>query len=234
MKKKTLVRGSKMKVSKDSLKKIELNELYNQVLPYLKETVALFNYIGITGVELKKEIMDIIELSKNEYDDEESYEDYLNLKMRELLPNFFSKNIKNNNSIIVVLNNYINDNFSSKQSYICAFSNLKKLSMLFSVYNFFPDKEVISYLLNNNGKFNNSMTLFYEKNKNKIISNSIDTIIDDSNFLLIVELYCEINKIKIKDESSMLTDTSSLSNDINLYLMDISKVKILSDDEEKK
>ena len=222
-----------MKFSKEHLKNIESNELYDFVLPFLNENITLFNYIGITGSELKKEILDIIDSTKDEYDDEEAYEDYLNFKIRELLPIYFSKNIKNNDSIITIINRYINDNFSSKQSYLSSFSNLKKLSLFFSIYNFFPDKEIISNLLNNNEKFINSITIFYEKNKNRIISNKLDEIIDDSNFLLLIELYCEINGIEINEESNELTDNSLIPNDVRLYLIDIGKLKRLSSDEEK-
>lgn len=88
-------------------------------------------------------------------------------------------------------------------------------------------------LLDKNKKNNILLESIYNKYKSQIVSGQIDKFFSDSKTITLMELYCDINNIEIKEQEDKNVENSYSSDGVKEYLNEIGRIPLLSFDEEK-
>ena len=134
-----------------------------------------------------------------------------------------------------LLSDYINKNFFDLNDYKDALKYFEILTTYLKKNNISCSFNEILELINNN-IFNNMVSLILEHYNNKIALNNLEKIFDNALIVSAIEAYCIINDIALEDTSDLDIDETSFikcSDDLKLYLIDISRIPLLSEDEEK-
>ena len=193
-----------MKIDKDSLSTMNYSDLYSIIAPSCEELIYYFRLFGISDEVFKNTLNTIIENSKKEYDTKQEYEEYVNGKIVESLNNFI-KDLPEE-KIVKSLLSYIGDAFSDKGK----LSDLNILGSFFDTIDYFPSKEVLKELFNNSPQLNKTITTYFKKNEEKIINGELDSIAESPILIALVEIYCELNGIEVKEKEEsydeMLSD----------------------------
>ena len=121
-----------------------------------------------------------------------------------------------------LINKYINKNLTNVSTYQDAQECFKKLEDFLKNNHFISNQDLLIKLINKNTVFNQMIESIRQSGK-----------IFNSNFLLrTVETYCMIKGIDIEKEDD-ITENVPLSNSVKLYLYEISKIPLLSKEQEK-
>lgn len=82
-------------------------------------------------------------------------------------------------------------------------------------------------LLDKNKKNNILLESIYNKYKSQIVSGQIDKVFSDSKTITLMELYCDINNIEIKEQEDKNVENSYSSDGVKEYLNEIGRIPIV-------
>ena len=74
-----------MIITKEKLREISNEDLYEKMLPIAQKVINSYKYLNLTEQEYKKLIFSLINISKNNYDESESYEEFFKKGLKILL-----------------------------------------------------------------------------------------------------------------------------------------------------
>ena len=225
-----------MELSLEKIQKLSAEQIIDAVLLEVDKIYLSISYIGISKESFYKLVEAEIIKSKENYQGNISYIEYIKNKIKESLTKQIMKMLTNTNAATQIINNYANIYLSTNITYSNAIKNIHKLDKLFEIYNYVPSPDVLIKLLESNQIITNSVALIFSKHKNVIISGNLEKVFDDSTIILMVEAYCMINNIEIKEasESQETEETNyETTSDIKMYLQEINKIPLLTPEEEK-
>lgn len=99
-------------------------------------------------------------------------------------------------------------------------------------YNYIPNKRILNRLLKENLSFFNMVKLA-EKDYENLSNEEYQKRLNNSTLLQIMEAYYEITKKDLENDYNSLLLSNDISNNIRIYLKDISKFSVLTKEEEK-
>lgn len=146
--------------------------------------------------------------------------------------------IMNSNNYLDFINDYINKHYSFTLNRTKINNYFKELDKMFIAHKDIIDINNIINLLQTNKLLYSLVEVCFKSNEKSIINNRINDTIDCKILISLIEAYCLINNIEIKEDNTldydndvdvMNYDTDSLEN----YLREIKKFKVLSRDEER-
>lgn len=146
--------------------------------------------------------------------------------------------IMNSDNYIDFINDYINKHYSFTLNRIKINHYFKELDELFIFHKDIVDVNNLIYLLKTNKLLYSLVEVTFKCNEKNIINNRINDTIDSKILISLIETYCLINNIEIKednnldydnDDDTINYDTNSLKN----YLREIKKFKLLNREEER-
>ena len=139
----------------------------------------------------------------------------------------------NEDSLFNILNDYINNNFSGGIQYNKILIEVYFFIDFIEKNNYDLNHDLIIKLIDNNEKFNNYISLIVSKNYYKIVNGEIDNVFKDDLIIDIVEIFCSINDIEIKERYDPEIDKYyRYDDDLKIYLQEVTKIPLLSRDEE--
>lgn len=139
---------------------------------------------------------------------------------------------ENEDTAKMILSNYLIMKYASPANLANKKNNLlTKFSSFLNACNYNITPEVIIYLLDNNEIFKKSVTDYFNKHKTEILSGRYDY---ENDFYIrnIINIYTSRLDIKVQEEEIKDDNLSDLDNSIKLYLEEISKYPLLSEEEE--
>ena len=217
-----------------NIKKLNNNEIYNNLLPIISNSILKYNYITIS----KDLIMKVIINAKDEYKDTMgSFDKYFKGKLEKAIKDEIRKQLNNEQEAFKLINNYINQKTILPLTYEKSTNILKDLNKLLLQYSYDTNIEFLIDLINKNNNFNNMIKLIVDYNYQKIINISLDKIFNNDFISQLVLTYCMINNIEINSTTNV-DDIMNIDDDItNLdivkqYLREIRHYPILSKREE--
>ena len=174
--------------------------------------------------------------SKEEYDEislkvidkikEETIEnlDLVFLENLDLYVNtYLSKLYNNKKKFIEVVSKFINKNIKMKDSYDDCLKEINKLIIFFNKLNVAYNLNFFIELIKTNSILNNILNIIIQE-KAKFIN--------DDLLLSLIEAYCILNNIKIKEVDYSSSNNSQVNDPFRMYLNDIER-PILSEELEK-
>ncbi|MCI8777750.1 MAG: RNA polymerase sigma factor RpoD/SigA [Bacilli bacterium] len=217
------------------------NNLFNNLRPIIERNYRNYNYF-ISDVLYKKYLALVIEDCKKKCN-ENSINQFINLFGTELikkLNTYLKKVLKEPNEFCSNLSDFINENIILPNDYNDALKQLKILSDFIYEINSYISVDMYIELLESNTILSSIIKIIVDRNIDNIQKNNIENVFKNEFFILIIQVYCMINDIEIKnneDEDNDNDDSVDLSyyqkyDGTKLYLNEISKLPLLSKTEE--
>ena len=223
------------------LKVYQLNA--NQILEFLLPTINMLykkiEYTGITKESYYKLVLEEIKKSKNFYKGNVDYTKYIKGRIGIATFEQIKKILSNPETALILINNYINKYLKKTKTYEESLDSLEKLSKLFDSYDYIPSPDILLQIVKENEILYNAIECIMKKYKNQIISGNIEQIIDNSTIILMIEAYCMLNNIEIKEIEDFEKDIIDLeyydlTDSVKTYLKEAGRRPLLSIEEEQK
>ncbi len=226
-----------MDLNIEEIKKLDVDKIYNLVLPTLKPIWESFNYVNLTQQKFTDIVKNIITISKEKYLSNQPYITYIEQQLKHFLSIIVKSKLNDPQTTFEILNNFINQKLNEPQDFKEALINFKKLNKLLNTCSYIPNLDILIDLLDNNNIFNKSITLIFTKFQDKITTMPLENIFKDDFLLLSIKMYCFINNIPIKSENEpdLLVDSEiDIKENERIYLNEIRKIPLLTAEEEYK
>lgn len=217
------------------------NNLFNNLRPIIERNYENYNYF-ISDV-LYKQYLAIVIADCQKKCNENDINQFINLFSTELVKKlnmYLKKVLKGPNKFCSNLSDFINENMILPNNYNDALKQLKILSDL--IYEINSDISVDTYieLLESNTILSSIIKIVVDRNIDNIQKNDIENVFKNEFFILIIQVYCMINDIELKDNEDDDNDNEDSINlsdyrqydGTKLYLNEISKLPLLSKTEE--
>ena len=139
----------------------------------------------------------------------------------------------NEKELFIILNNYINKHFDKSINLKNLLSDIYSFTNFIETNNYEITQDIIIELIKNNNTFNSYLTLIFNRYNSKIVNGELDNIFKDELLISFIETYCSINNIEIYEKYDLEVDGYyRYDDDVKIYLQEISKIPLLSRDEE--
>ena len=223
-----------MELNLIQIKQLDSNKIFNDLLPIINTIFNSFEYLEISKLEYNDLVLKEIEKSKKTYDESVPYQDFIKNKIEDFLNNRVKQSLNNSLTAINIVNNYINEKFIKNKSYDESITNMKTLESFLELYEFAPDPDFLINLFNNN-LFNHAVSVIVRKNYPGIISGNYENNFDSELIIQSIDAYCMLNKIEIDNlqQYENIEDSGQYENAIRAYIKEISKLPLLTFEEEK-
>lgn len=225
-----------MKLGLDQIKKLNTKEIIKSLTVEIDKIYSSISYIGMNKKAFYELVQKEITKSKKDYFGNIDYIEYIKNKIQQELIKQIIKMLADTDAAVQIINNYTNLYLSDDITYSNAIKNLYKLDKLFETYNYIPSPDVLLKLLDSNQIIFSSVTIIFNKYKNVIISGNLEKVFDTTTIIQLVEAYCIMNDIEIKEEPENKEEADNdymTVDDVKIYLQEISKIPLLTPEEEK-
>ena len=226
-----------MKLGLDQIKKLNTKEIIESLTVEIDKIYSSISYIGMNKKAFYELVQKEITKSKKDYSGNIDYIEYIKNKIQQELIKQIIKMLADTDTAVQIINNYANLYLSNDITYNSAIKNLYKLDKLFETYNYIPSPDVLLKLLESSEIISSSVTIIFNKYKNVIISGNLEKVFDTTTIIQLVEAYCIMNNIEIKEElenKEEETDNDYMtSDDVKMYLQEISRIPLLTPEEER-
>ena len=228
-----------MELNLKKIQQLDAQQILQMLLPTIDKFYKTIDYIDITKDQFYKLVSDEIDKSKKIYKGEVGYIEYIKNRINIVLGEEIKKKLLKPETSTIIVNNYINKHFKKSFSYDDAINNFKRLNKFFETYNYIPNPDVLLQIIEENSFFSQMIDSVMKKHKTQIVSGNLEKIFDDSMVILIIESYCMLNNIEIKETEEFEKDiidtgSSELTDSVKTYLREIGRRPLLSLEEEKK
>lgn len=226
-----------MELNLGKIQKLSTEQILDVILGKIDKIYSSISYIGMNKKAFYELVQKEITKSKKDYSGNIDYIEYIKNKIQQELIKQIIKMLADTDTAVQIINNYANLYLSNDITYNSAIKNLYKLDKLFETYNYIPSPDVLLKLLESNEIISSSVTIIFNKYKNVIISGNLEKVFDITTIIQLVEAYCIMNNIEIKEElenKEEETDNDYMtSDDVKMYLQEISRIPLLTPEEER-
>ena len=220
-----------MKIELDKIRKLSVNEIYDLINLFINEMYDSFIFCILTRNEFDKIVLDEIKKSKKIYDGKSEYTKYIegkiNYSVGKIIRLYFDKYDKQKN----IINNYINKYFNFTNNYLDSIDSFKNLTSFLELYDLEINPSCIYEIINNNKIFSKNIELIVNKYMNEIYLGNLDKIFDSYIMIFIIDSYCELKKITIKENDDW-SSGEYVTDSVRAYLIEVGKIPLLTLNEE--
>ncbi len=224
-----------MELTKENIKQLNPQSIYDELLLLgINSLMNNYAYLEISKDQFKAIVLNIIEKTKDEYDDSSIYYDFISDKIRFMFLGKVKELINNPETQIDLINGFINTSFNDELNYESSIKYCENLSSFFELNNYVPEVDVIQQLLDN-GIFLKMIQFIVDKNYKLIVSGKYFDYFNDYLIKMSIEAYCMINEIEITstEEDDYALEKNSDIDIARLYLSELKKYKVLTRGEER-
>lgn len=225
-----------MKLSLKKIQQMDSNEIYDSLLSTINGIYQAFEYIGLSQKDYYKLVLNEITDSKNTYNVNTVYSDFVKERIKKALSDYVGKLIYDSATSFEIINNYINQKFEENLTYEDAIKCFKKLNTFFKTYNFIPNPDLLIELITKNKIFIKMVESIFKHYNLQIISGNYEKIFNNTSLILTIETYCMLNNIEIKQKlSEEIYDSIEFetTDSVKAYLKEIERRPLLSVQQER-
>ena len=225
-----------MELSLEKIQQLSAEEIYEFLLPTINNIYKSYSYVDISHQDYYELVLEEIANSKNIYTGSTSYSNFIKTKIKTSLSEHIKKLIHDSSTSFKIINDYINQEFSEISNYKDSIKYFKKLDNFFKTYDYLPNLDLLIKLINKNNVFINMIESIFKHYNLQIISGNCEKIFNNTSLILAIDVYCMLNNIEIKQENTEeveIIDEFETTNSVNMYLREIGRIPLLSEQQEK-
>lgn len=196
-----------------------------------------FSFANLSKQDYYNMVIKEIENTKSSFNSDKNYVDYLKKITESKMIEMIKTKLLDHNESIRILNNYIQITVKKTDDYNVIMKQIRAFNSFLEKYNYVPTPEVLIELINKNENLNDLIKIIFLKNKDMIVSGNIEKLTDNNTLILLLEAYCLINNIEIKqsEENNDYYDDSDLkmTDSIKIYLREIGEYPLLSIEQQR-
>lgn len=196
-----------------------------------------FAFANLSKQDYYNMVIKEIENTKSSFNSDKNYVDYLKKIIESKMIEMIKTKLLDHNESIRILNNYIQITVKKTDDYNVIMKQIRAFNSFLEKYNYVPTPEVLIELINKNENLNDLIKIIFLKNKDMIVSGNIEKLTDNNTLILLLEAYCLINNIEIKqsEENNDYYDDSDLkmTDSIKIYLREIGEYPLLSIEQQR-
>ena len=196
-----------------------------------------FSFANLSKQDYYNMVIKEIENTKSSFNSDKNYVDYLKKIIESKMIEMIKTKLLDHNESIRILNNYIQITVKKTDDYNVIMKQIRAFNSFLEKYNYVPTPEVLIELINKNENLNDLIKIIFLKNKDMIVSGDIEKLTDNNTLILLLEAYCLINNIEIKqsEENNDYYDDSDLkmTDSIKIYLREIGEYPLLSIEQQR-
>lgn len=201
--------------------------IYHKLKPYIVGRIKKVDYLGITTEEIFSFLETEIKV------EEEIDLDELKEKVNNFLLSQGEKKLLDEKSAFDIVKAYIAKSFKGHRTVDDALSNLEKLSLFFTQYNYLPNPDMMMKIIEENKKLWQSVERVFKEYREEFISGNGDEVLNATNILFMIDCYCLINNIEKKFTPEIdFNGEGNITDSVAMYLREIGKYPLLTKEEE--
>ena len=223
-----------------TLKKIRTmssEQILESLLLIIDAIYNKFSFANLSKQDYYNMVIKEIENTKSSFNSDKNYVDYLKKIIESKMIEMIKTKLLDHNESIRILNNYIQITVKKTDDYNVIMKQIRAFNSFLEKYNYVPTPEVLIELINKNENLNDLIKIIFLKNKDMIVSGNIEKLTDNNTLILLLEAYCLINNIEIKqsEENNDYYDDSDLkmTDSIKIYLREIGEYPLLSIEQQR-
>ena len=225
---------------KDTPKTININSLYEKLLPSINRLIKNYEFLDLSQEKFEnliKEFLSQIHSKQNDKKIDES--EYIN-KLKSYLAIYTKITINEPENTTKILNNYINQKLSFSNSVEGNIKQIKKLSNFLRRNDFIPTPDTCIELIKTNKILSKILENIVLKNQKLITKSGTDALELDEIATSFINIYCTLNNIEIKtednesdeNEDNETNDIYYTDDSVRTYLQSI-QFRVLKPEEEQ-
>ena len=189
-----------MEYVKSNLVSESNNNIYKNYSPMFRRLYKDYAYLNLDETIFKNMILNEIELSKNEYNNEMAYPIYLRKRITRKIKAYINDYYDNDSKKLDLINIFINYHFQNFTTPDYAIFQLIKLDEFLSNIDYVPNPDMIIELINGNQLLRKAIITYLNNQSNdmKYFKNALST---NSIVTSIIDIYCELNHIDSKSNT---------------------------------
>ena len=180
-----------------------------------------------------KQQLSFISLTEEEWDNIIGQIDIHSEKLLPTIMKIIKENYPNKYTLSIIIK-FINHQFNPTLKETNINNNFQKLNQLIEEQELEITPEILETLIANE-TIKNSIEFFLNKYRKIITEGNIDKLFDNQILIALIEYYCDINKIEIKNDEENIENSAFIYNrkdPIYIYLQEIGKIPLLKREEE--
>ncbi len=195
-----------------------------------------FSFANLSKQDYYNMVIKEIENTKSSFNSDKNYVDYLKKIIESKMIEMIKTKLLDHNESIRILNNYIQITVKKTDDYNVIMKQIRAFNSFLEKYNYVPTPEILIELINKNENLNDLIKIIFLKNKDMIVSGDIEKLTDNNTLILLLEAYCLINNIEIKqsEENNIYYDDDlKLTDSVKIYLREIGEYPLLSIEQQR-
>ena len=212
---------------------MDIEEIYKKYMPAIYKNFQSHSFINITYDMYLTIVMEVIRdmkiILQNGNHNKELI-DGINTKLYE----FAKKHVNNPDYLYPMLNSFVISNFEGVKTVDESMKSFGRFNNLLEKLDYIPEPDTLIDLLKNNKDLNECTAKVFRKYRKYIIDGDIDYVISNEILIELLNAYCLINDIEIKDNLDEIIDDDPTSMDsLSLYRREVNQYPLLSKAEEQ-
>ena len=221
-----------MKLIMEDIRKLKSKEIYELLETNINTLMQSYDFLELSEKELYYIVINIIEKSKPNLDNNMDYISFFKNKILVSLNKKVKEMLNDPQASYHIIENYINMKLDDTNNQNDIIKQFNKLKLFFELYDYCPIPDLFIGLLNKNKKLLNMIELLVKKYKYEITEGYIDRLFNNDILVMIIEIYCSINNIEINEQNiSSITEDDNTTDSVKMYLIEINKKPLLSKEE---
>ena len=207
-------------------------KMSTKIKEYIDKLFSFYDGYGISQKDFYEIVLNIVSNMNDEYIFSVFKKD-LNEKVIASIVPIIEKNFDDSQIALQLINNFISNSFIDSYTYDDSCKNISILNDYLDRFNLTVSPDVLLSLLDNK-KLYKTIEAIFNKNKKSIVNGKSEGLFNSDLLNSLIEEYCEINNIDIKDNSNFDETLMTFSDDsLDAYLKDIANTSLLDKDKEK-
>ncbi len=212
-------------------------QIYDALLPTIKEIYSSFQYLNLTEEEYEKLVLNEISLSKTTYQENLDYTDFIKKKIKVLLSEKVKHMFLNSKAAFTIINHYCMQKFTHIIDYKDALNYFKKLNLFLETYQYEVSPDLLIELINKNTQVSKMIELIFTEYQEQILAGKSEEIDRNNLVIFMIDAYCMLKNIEVSepniDEMEYEFDDVSTIDIVHTYLKEIGKKPLLTVEQER-